>query len=120
MKNDFGRFLQETHNDIYGAGVHALTFDERTKNPIRIEWALDGDTLKIHLFRTDTSKWSLDYAKSLHALWDELAPGEEANIGYEDIVDSWFILSDGYGQGKIDPDIASKHLCQQLLDRLTS
>jgi hypothetical protein len=114
----FGNFLQEMNKDLYGSKVEQIEFTEMSSGGMRIEWACVGDDLKIHIFKR--GKWPLTYAKDLYALMDKHAAGEERDIGYETLVDSWYIVSKSYSSGKLNPEISAEKLCQNLLNDLSS
>ena len=118
IEGGMGSFLQDANKDIYGAKIEPLTFHDVEKNGFKVEWALKGADLIIHIYRARNAKWSLNYAKLLYALMDKHAPGESRDIGYEDMVDSWYIKSDGYASGKLDPNITARKLCEKVLNEL--
>ena len=120
MGKAYDSFLQEATEDLEGGAVKALEFTQSEKFPLRLEWVLDGTTLKIHLFRFPKWKWPFDYAKTLYTLMDDLAAGEDRDIGYDDIPDSWYIISKNFAEGRLSKVSAAEHLCQSLLNRLTS
>ncbi len=120
-KDRFGSFLQEANEDVYDKKVEAVKFYEVEAPGLKIEWALKGEELIIHLYKAPRAQWSLArYPKKLYELMDEFAKGESREIGYEDIVDSWYIKSEGFVSGKLDSNKAAEVLCKKLLNGLVS
>lgn len=113
-------FLSEATADVSGAKIQPVIFEALEKDGFKVEWALKGTTLIVHIYKAQNVKWTLNYAKRLYALMDEHASGEMRDIGYEDMVDSWYIKSEEYSSGKLDPNISAKTLCGRILDELAS
>jgi hypothetical protein len=120
MKDPFGSFLQEANSELYGTKISAIEFEERVGNFLKIEWAFRGEELIVHIYKAEGVKWPLTYAKLLYALMDKHASGEKREVGYEDMVDSWYIKSPGYGSGKLNAKMAAKGLCKKILSDLES
>ena len=121
FKDKFGSFLQEAgKNDLYDTKIKAVEFREMEAPNLKLEWVLKGDELIVHLYKPERAHWDLGLAKRLYALMDEHATGENRDIGYEDIVDSWYIKSEDFTSGKLSPDKAAETLCSKLLKALTS
>ena len=119
-KDLFGSFLQEANRAEYGSKITTVEFEEHIGNTLKIEWAFRGDDLIVHIYKADGVKWPLTYAKLLYALMDKHAGGEKREVGYEDMVDSWYIKSPGYGSGKLNSKLAAKGLCKKRLSELES
>ena len=120
-RDKFGSFLQEAgKNDIYDAKIKAVEFHEVEGPNLKVEWGLKGDELIIHLYKPTRAQWDLGLAKKLYSLMDKHAPGESRDIGYEDIVDSWYIKSENFISGKLNPGKAAEAVCKKLLESLTS
>jgi len=118
-KDQFGSFLQEAMGEHYGDKVSEIVFKEMVDGLMRIEWTIVGDDLKIHLYRN--GKWPLHYSRQkLYPLMDKHAPGEERDIGYEDMPNSWYIICKGYSTSKLNPEMSAEILCQKLLASLAS
>jgi len=117
-KDQFGSLLTESHEDLYNKKVSVVDFQKLTKKNLMVEWALKGDDLIIHLYTS--GKWPFNYAKRLYGLMDKHAPGENRDIGYEDLPNSWYILSKGYVNNKLSPESMAKELCSKILDILSS
>jgi hypothetical protein len=119
VSKGLGSFLQEANKELYDAKVEPIEFSELEKNGFKVEWAWRGKELIVHVYRAKNVKWSLDYAKRLYALMDEHAPGEEREVGYEDMVDSWYIKSPDYASGKLNPRIPARKLCETILEDIS-
>lgn len=120
IQGGMGDFLRDANQDLYGASVEPLTFYEVEKNGFKVEWAMKGPELIIHIYRAPNARWSLDYAKRLYALMDKHASGEKRDIGYEDMVDSWYIKLENYASGKLDPNLPARKLCETVLGELAA
>lgn len=119
MEKNLGSLLTESHEELYGKKISVVDFKKKQKGDILIEWAVSApkdDDLIVHIF--SAGKWPLNYAKLLYALMDELAPGEERDIGYEDLPNSWYILSRNFVKNKLSPDAVAEKLCKDLLNKL--
>ena len=112
-----GSLLTDAHDDLYGSKITALEFHEVTNKGFKVEWTFRDDDLVIHLY--SRNKWPFDYVKKLYPLMDELAAGESRDIGYEDLPDSWYIISKDFGSGKLYPEAIGEKLCRDLLKRLS-
>ena len=119
MSKGLGSFLQEANKDLYDAKVAPIEFSEIEKNGFKVEWAFKGADLIIHIYRAPNVKWSLDYAKRLYALMDEYASGESREVGYEDMVDSWYVKSPNYASSSLDPKIPARRLCEKILGNIS-
>lgn len=112
-----GNLLTDAHEELYGSKVTALKFNDVEKNGFRVEWTFRDDDLVIHLYSRD--KWPMNYARTLYPLMDKFAAGEDRDIGYEDLPDSWYIISKDFSSGKLMPEAVAKKLCQDLLNSLS-
>jgi hypothetical protein len=117
----FGSFLQDANkDDIYDTKIRAVEFSEIEGTNLKVEWGLKGDELIIHLYKPSRAQWDLSLVKKLYALMDEHAPAESRDIGYEDMVDSWYIKVENFTSGKLSASKAAEALCKKLLESLTS
>jgi hypothetical protein len=120
-RDPFGSFLQEANkSDLYDSKIQAVEFNEIEGPNLKIEWGLKGDELIIHLYKPARAHWDLGLAKKLYTLMDAHAPGEDREVGYEDMVDSWYIKCSDFASGKLSPKKVAEVLCSKLLTELTS